>query len=62
MIVIEKKEKLNKKKIFLEYSEALIASSCTIVSSTLSVINPTFGIPIASKSAEILPTATLITN
>ena len=57
-----RKYKNEQKKVFLEFSENLFASSCTIVSSNLSVFNPTFVNPIASKSALITSTATWITN
>ena len=58
----KKNKNLNKKKVLLVNSENLIRSSSTRISSTLSILFPILGIPIASSSALILSIATFITN
>ena len=58
----KKYKSLNKKKVLLIITEILIGSGSAISSSTLSMINPSIGIPIASCSALLTSIAILITN
>ena len=53
---------LSKKQIFLNLCEFLFGSSSTIISPTLSIVNPCIGIPIARSSGLITSSAILITN
>ena len=58
----KKYKNLNKKKVLLIITEILVGSGSAITSSTLSLINPSIGIPIASGSALLTSIAILITN
>ena len=55
-------KKLDEKKLFFSVSENSLGSKSTIVSSTISIINPSFAFPIACSSALITSLATLIMN
>ena len=58
----KKYRSLNKKKVVLKITEMLIGSRSRITSSTLLIVNPSIGIPIASCSALLTSIAILITN
>ena len=58
----KKYKSLKKKKILLIITEILVGSGSAIGSSTMSLINPSTGIPIASCSALLTSIAILITN
>ena len=58
----KKYKSLSKKKILLNITEILVGSGSAIGSSTMSLINPGIGIPIASCSALLTSIAILITN
>ena len=55
-------ESLNKKKILLIITEILFGSGSAISSSTMSIINPSFGIVLTSSTALLTSLAVLITN
>ena len=55
-------ESLNKKKILLIITEILFGSGSAISSSTMSLINPSFGIVLTSSTALLTSLAVLITN
>ena len=58
----KKYKSLNKKKVLIIITEILIGYGLAITSSTLSLINPSIGIPIESYSALLTSIAILITN
>ena len=58
----KKYKSINKKKVFLIITETLIGGGSTITGSTLSIINPSVGIVISSKTALLTSIAILITN
>ena len=53
---------MNKKKVFLIFTEISIGSASTVSSSTMSLMNPGVGIIISSSTALLTSIAILITN
>ena len=58
----KKYKSLNKKKLLLIITEILLESGSAITTSTLSIINPSVGIVISSKTALLNSVAISITN